>query len=363
MLVLFVPFLIPGQATAEPEKKSQATSSSAAITVVRDYEDPRILKLAEILVNYSVNLKKGEKILISVGNENSVPLVKAVIDQVYRIGGIPFVDMFNSRLERALYLGATAERYQLMLSWDSIKYDLMNAYLNVLSSENTCEFSDVPAEKFSVESKHYGEPLTNKIILPKLKICALRVPSASMAQAANMSSEAFADFYFRVCTVDYGKLAKAMEPLIQLMRTTDKVRIVGPGTDLIFSIKNIPAVACTGHVNIPDGELYTAPVKNSVNGTLGINQPSKRYGVTYQDIRLKFKDGKIVRASANYPEKLNQILDTDEGARYIGEFSFGLNPYIEKPMNNTLFDEKIAMSFHIAMGTSYPDADNGNHSG
>ncbi len=363
ILILFVPCLVPGQAAAEPEKKSQATSNSATIPAVRDYEDPRILKLAKILVNYSVNLKKGEKILLSVGNENSVPLAKAIIDEVYRIGGIPFVDMFNSRLERALYLGASAERYQLMLSWDSLKYGSMNAYIGLICSENTSEFSDVPEEKFSLESKHYGEPLTNKIILPKLKICGLRVPAASMAQAAGMSTEAFTDFYFKVCTVDYSKLAKAMEPLIRLMKATDKVRIVGPGTDLTFSIKGIPAVVCSGHVNIPDGELYTAPVKNSVNGTLTINQPSKRYGVTYQDIRLKFKDGKIVNATANYPEKLNQILDTDEGARYLGEFSFGLNPDIEKPMNNTLFDEKIAMSFHIAIGNSYPDADNGNRSG
>jgi aminopeptidase len=282
---------------------------------------------------------------------------------VYRIGGMPFVDMYNSRLERVLYLGATAERYQLMLSWDSLKYSSMNAIINIIGPENTSEFSDVPEEKFSLESKHYGEPLTNKIILPKLKWCGLYVPSANMAQAAGMSTEAFTDFYFKVCTVDYSKLAKAMEPLIQLMKTTDKVHIVGPGTDLTFSIKDIPVVACTGHYNIPDGELYTAPVKNSVNGTLAINQPSKRHGVTYQDIRLKFKDGKIVKVTANYSEKCNQILDSDAGARYLGEFSFGLNPCIEKPMNNTLFDEKICMSFHIAIGNSYPNADNGNHSG
>jgi aminopeptidase len=363
MLVLFVPCLVPGQATAEPENKSQATSATAAIPAVRDYEDPRILKLAEILVNYSVNLKKGEKILLWVCNENSVPLAKAIIDEVYRIGGIPFVDMFNSRLERALYFGATAERYQLMLSWDTLKFSSMNAKITLLGRENSSELSDVPEEKMNLESKYWGEPLSNKIILPKLKWCGLHIPSASMAQAAGMSTEAFTDFYFKVCTVDYSKLAKAMEPLAKLMKATDKVRIVGSGTDLTFSIKNIPSVACTGHVNIPDGELYTAPVKNSVNGTWYVDLPCTWRGVTYKDIRLEFKAGKIVKAAANLTGQLNQVLDVDDGARYLGEFSFGLNPYIEKPMSNTLFDEKIAMSFHIAIGNSYPDADNGNHSG
>jgi len=335
----------------------------ATIAVVRDYEDPRIRKLAEMLVNYSVSLKKGEKILLSINNENSVPLAKAIIDEVYRMGGIPFLEMGDERLNRALYFGLTAEQCQLMLSWDSLKYGSMNALLFLNSVNNSAEYSDVPTEKINIGSKYYDGPLNNQILSSKIRWCLLGIPSSGMAQKADMSTEAYTDFYYKVCTVDYGKLAKAMEPLIRLMKVTDKVRIVGPGTDLTFSIKNIPSVACTGHINIPDGELYTAPVKNSVNGTLTINQPSKRYGVTYQDIRLKFKDGKIVKATANYSEKLNLILDTDEGARYLGEFSFGLNPYIEKPMNNLLFDEKIAMSFHIAIGNSYPNADNGNHSG
>ncbi len=163
--------------------------------------------------------------------------------------------------------------------------------------------------------------------------------------------------------MDYGKLAKAMDPLVRLMKATDKVRIIGPGTDLTFSIKNIPVLAETGHYNVPDGEVFTAPVRNSVNGTWYVDLPCTWRGVTYKDIRLEFKDGKVVKAAANLTGQLNQVLDIDEGARYLGEFSFGLNPYIEKPMNNLLFDEKIAMSFHIAMGNSYPDADNGNHSG
>lgn len=362
MLVLFVPCLVPGQATAESETQIQATTSTAAMSVIRDYEDPRILKLAEILVGYSVNLKKGEKILLYVYSQNSVPLAKAIIDEVYRIGAIPYVEMVDECLDRALYLGATAERYQLMLSWDILKYGSMNALIKLIGKDNDSELSDVPAEKMNLESKYWGETLKNKIILPKLKWCDFRTPSAGMAQAAGMSTEAFTDFYFRVCTMDYGKLAKAMDPLVRLMKTTDKVRIVGPGTDLTFSIKKIPVLAETGHYNIPDGEVFTAPVRNSVNGTWYVNLPCTWRGITYKDIRLEFKDGKIIKAVADNTEKLNPVLDIDEGARYLGEFSFGLNPFIEKPIYNILFDEKIAMSFHIALGNSYPDADNGNHS-
>jgi len=360
MLVFFVPCLVSGQAAAEPESKSQSTSTTATITAARDYEDPRIRKLAEILVNYSVNLKKGEKILLSIINENSVPLAKAIIDEVYRSGGIPFLEMGDERLYRALNLDSTAERYQLMLSWDTLKLQSMNALIFISGNENSSELADVPAEKMNLLGKYWGEPLN--LIVDKLKWSALRVPSSSMAQAAGMSTEAFTDFYFRVCTMDYSRLEKAMEPLARLMKTTDKVRIVGPGTNLTFSIKGIPVVACSGHVNLPDGELYTAPVKNSVNGTLTINQPSLWFGITYQNIRLEFKDGKIIKAVANNAEKLNQVLDIDEGARYLGEFSFGLNPHIKKMMNDLLFDEKICGSFHLAIGTSYPNADNGNHS-
>jgi aminopeptidase len=339
---------------------NQAKSAPDAITIVRDYEDPRIQKLAEILVNYSVNLKRGEKILLFVTSKNSVPLVRAIINEVYRIGGIPFVDLMDERLDRALYLGSTAERYQLMLSWDTLKLKSMNALIFLSGNENSSELADVPAEKMNLLGKYWGEPLN--LIVDKLKWSALRIPSSSMAQAAGMSTEAFTDFYFRVCTMDYSRLEKAMEPLARLMKTTDKVRIVGPGTNLTFSIKGIPVVACSGHVNLPDGELYTAPVKNSVNGTLTINQPSLWFGITYQNIRLEFKDGKIIKAVADNTEKLNQVLDIDEGARYLGEFSFGLNPYIKKMMNDLLFDEKICGSFHLAIGTSYPNADNGNHS-
>ena len=191
----------------------------------------------------------------------------------------------------------------------------------------------------------------------------MRWPNAAMAQLAETSQEAFEDFYFNVCNLDYARFSKAMEQLQERMRKTDKVRIVSPGTDLTFSIKNIPAVKCDGIVNIPDGEIYTAPVKESMNGTIQFNFPNIQKGTLFRNIRLQFRNGKIVEASCDgETEKLNAIFDVDAGARYVGEFAIGLNPYVHHPIKDILFDEKIYGSVHMAIGNCYDNAANGNRS-
>lgn len=188
----------------------------------------------------------------------------------------------------------------------------------------------------------------------------LRYPTPSMAQLANKSTEAFEQYYFDVCTMDYAKMAKAMQPLKELMERTDRVKIIGPGTELTFSIRGIPAIPCPGEYNIPDGEVFTAPVRDSVNGVITFNTPSPYQGFTFEQVRLEFVDGKIVHATANDTERLNKILDTDEGARYIGEFALGVHPVIREPMQDILFDEKIDGSFHFTPGRCYDEASNGN---
>jgi aminopeptidase len=195
------------------------------------------------------------------------------------------------------------------------------------------------------------------------KWCVMRYPNGSMAQSAQMSTEGFEDFFFQVCLIDYQKMEKAMRSLVKRMEQTDEVRIVGPGTDLTFSIKGIPVIPCAGTHNIPDGEVFTAPVRDSVNGTLSYNTPTVYQGYTFENVVLNFREGKIVEATAgSQTERLNKILDTDEGARYIGEFAIGVNPYIHHPMKDILFDEKINGSFHFTPGQAYEDADNGNRS-
>jgi aminopeptidase len=240
--------------------------------------------------------------------------------------------------------------------------DEMDCYIGIRGTDNATELSDVPSEKMGIYEKYYVTPVHHEIRIKKTKWVVLRYPNYSMAQLANTSLENFEDFYFNVCNLDYSKMKNAMESLVKYMERTDKVRIMGPGTDLTFSIKGIPVIPCAGECNIPDGEVYTAPVRDSINGTLSYNTPAVFQGFTYENIKLTFKDGKIIEATANDTERINKVFDTDEGARYVGEFAIGVNPYVLKPMKDTLFDEKIMGSFHFTPGNSYDEAPNGNKS-
>lgn len=323
--------------------------------------DSRIQTLAHNLVHYSAALAPGENILIETV-DGALPLAKAIVDEAYRAGAVPFLSLKNSQLLRALLRNATAEQLSMAGEWEAARMKAMDAYIAIRASDNVSEMADVPADKLQLYQQHWVKPVHLDIRVPDTKWCVLRYPSPSMAQLANTSTEAFEDFYFRVCTLDYAKMAAAMEPLIALLERTDRVRITGPGTDLSFSVRGIPAVKCAGRRNIPDGEVYTAPVKDSANGVISYNAPAVYQGFTYENIRLEFRDGKIVGATANDSEKINKVFDTDGGARYVGEFALGVNPYIERPMKDTLFDEKISGSFHFTPGNAYEKAFNGNKS-
>lgn len=323
--------------------------------------DSRIKTLAHNLIHYSTQLQAGEKILIEVFDE-ALPLAQALIEEAYAVGAIPFLELKNNRLHRSLLQQASPDQLSRIGEWEAARMREMDAYIGLRASQNISELSDVPASQLKLYQQHWSKPVHTDIRVPHTKWCVLRYPNGAMAQLAGMSTEAFEDFYFNVCNLDYKKMAAAMDPLITLMNATDQVRIVGPGTDLTFSIKDIPAVKCSGLRNIPDGEVYTAPVKNSINGTITYNTPSVYQGTTYENIRLTFTDGKISAATANYTEKINQIFDTDEGARYVGEFALGVNPHIATPMRDILFDEKIKGSFHFTPGSAYDTADNGNRS-
>lgn len=324
-------------------------------------KDPRIETLARNLINYSVRLQKGEKVLIeNFGLQRE--LVTALVNEAYKAGGYPFVLLKDHQVDRALLLGAQEEQFDMIADFEANVMSKMDAYIGLRSGNNISELADVPDDKMKIEGSTVGKKVHREIRVPKTKWVVLRYPTSSMAQLAKMSTEAFEDFYFNVCNLDYGKMSKAMDALVELMDKTDKVRLTGEGTDLTFSIKDIKAIKCAGEMNIPDGEVYTAPVRDSVNGTLSYNTPSPYQGFTFDNVKLTFKDGKIIEATANNTERINKILDTDEGARYIGEFAIGVNPYIQHPMQDILFDEKIDGSFHFTPGQCYDDAYNGNKS-
>jgi len=326
-------------------------------------KDPRLDKLADLLLDHSCKLKKGEKVLIEAFDLPDSRLVSALVEKAAARGATPLVTWKCNAILRSLYQTGTAESLALAGAVEKFRMEKMDAYVGIRGAANANQFADVPAEKLDLYMQHWGKPVHFEIRVPKTKWVILRYPTDSMAQAAGMSSEAFEDFYFDVCTADYAALARDLESLKKRMEAADKVRITAPGTDISFSIKGIPAIVCAGEHNIPDGEVFTAPVRDSVNGVIKFNAPSLYQGTTFEGIELEFKNGRIVRATcANAPEKLNQILDSDEGARHVGEFAIGRNERIKHPMKDILFDEKIGGSIHLTPGNAYEEADNGNRS-
>src|SRR3989338_6247601 len=326
-------------------------------------KDLRVEKLANTLLTYSVRIQPGEKLMIETHGTSTVDMVQALIARATDLGAIPFWMNMDTRYVRRFLKGAKETQVQ---SWGTLHKSLMeqmNAFIGIRDPENAMELSDLSKEATTWYGTHYRQPVHMQIRVPKTKWCVLRWPNGAMAQLAETSQEAFEDYYFNVCNLDYAKFSKAMVPLRERMQKTDKVRIVAPDTDLSFSIQGIPAIQCDGKLNIPDGEIFTAPVKDSINGTIRFNAPTIQDGTLYKNIRLQFKNGKICEATCEGDnKKLNAVFDMDPGARYVGEFAIGLNPHINHPMKDILFDEKIYGSIHMAMGNAYDEAPNGNKS-
>ena len=324
--------------------------------------EERIKVLAHNLVNYSMEVKKGDKVYIHYIGAATKELARQLVKEVYAAEGVPFVHYTDVTLQREVLLSCTEEQLSMMAKFDGAEMDRMDCYVAIRGADNVAELADVPGDKMRLYETYYQTPVHHDIRVKKTRWVVLRYPNAAMAQLANMSVEAFEDFYFRVCNLDYSKMGEAMKNLKEYMERTDRVKIVGPGTNLEFSIKNIPAIPCAGDRNIPDGEVFTAPVRDSINGTLTYNTPAVFQGFTFENISFRFENGRIVEATSNDTARINQVLNTDEGARHVGEFAIGVNPYIVKPMKDTLFDEKIMGSFHFTPGNCYTEAPNGNSS-
>ena len=323
--------------------------------------DPRNAQLAHVIVHHSTQLKPGEAAMVE-AFDLADGLVLDLIDEIQRVKAIPVVVLRDNAVNRSLYRGASEAQFKLQSELELFQMKQVQAYIGLRGAANISEQADVPGDRIALYTRLVAQPVHLDYRVNHTRWVVLRYPTPSMAQLAGMSTEQFEDFYYRVCTLDYRRMAEAMKPLERRMRATDRVRLKGPGTDLRFSIKGIGVVPCEGRRNLPDGECFTAPVRDSVNGTLRYNTPSLYLGTTYDSLSFTFESGRIVRATGNPQAKLDALLDTDEGARHIGEFSLGFNPYILQPMKDTLFDEKIAGSLHFTPGQAYTIADNGNRS-
>lgn len=315
--------------------------------------------LTQILTGHSTKIRSGERVMIDaydIPEEFVIMLIRAVRSR----GGIPFVQLNTGRISRELAREVTSEQARTLLEIDLARLKKMQVYIGIRGSHNITEMSDVPEKSMKLLTSTLRPAIDYRV--NKTRWVVLRWPTSAMAQQAQMSTEAFEEFFFRVTTFDYARMQAGMKVLKKLMEKTDRVHIKGPGTDLRFSIKKIGAVACGGEFNIPDGEVFSCPVKDSVEGYVTFNAPTLYRGIAFDQIHLKFDAGKIIHATGNNTEALNKILNTDPGARYIGEFSLGFHPLILHPMRDILFDEKIAGSFHFTPGQAYEVAGNGNKS-
>jgi len=323
--------------------------------------DPRRAQLARTIVRHSTRLEKDEVVLIE-SIDLSDGLVCDLIEEIHAVEAIPILHLRRNALTRQLLIRGYERQMALQAEIEMFQMKKAQAYVGIRAAENISELADVPPEHAALHARLIQKPVHSDYRVNHTKWVILRYPTSSMAQLAGMSTAEFERFYYDVCTLDYGRMSEAIAPLAERMRKTDEVRLRGPGTDLRFSIRGIGAVPCEGRRNLPDGECFTAPIKDSVEGHIAYNAPSVYQGTTYNDVRLTFEGGTIVKATGRPQDRLEKLLASDEGARSIGEFSFGFNPHILRPMLDTLFDEKIAGSLHFTPGQAYALADNGNRS-
>lgn len=323
--------------------------------------DKRLKQLADQLITYSVSLKAGEHVLITSAPAGA-PLVKELVRSAYAVGAYPHVQLSDPEISKEIMLGLQPEQAAAMIRYDHGRVEEMDATISVGATLNPYEDAAVPREKREVMrlAGVEQEKIKKKKEISRWSVCIY--PTAYYANCAGMSLDDFEDYYFSVCCMDYRRFGEAMEKLRALLEKADQVRIEAPGTELAFSIKGINKRVSAGDRNVPDGEVYTAPVRESINGKVAFNVPSLFQGKRFENISLVFRDGKAVEAHGTPEKALNDILDTDPGARYTGEFAFGVNPRLDVPIGLTLFDEKINGSFHIAMGNGLDVVDNGNRS-
>lgn len=318
-------------------------------------------ELSKKIVNYALKVKENDRVLITYESEKCNNLIKNLIKDITEKKGIVFTKRIDNEISALLLETTTDERIKEIAKRNEFEVDNFDCFISIRYSTNEYEDKNVASEirkKIGDATKESHDIRTNQ-----RRWVLLNYPSVLDAYKAKMTYDEFYDYAFKSMIFDYEKMEKAVEPLKKLMEKTDKVRLTGKDTDITFSIKNMNVVPCLGTMNIPDGEIFTAPVKDSINGKITYNTPSPYRGNVFHNVSLEFKNGKIVKATCNEDDKkLNEIFDTDDGARYVGEFSIGLNPYIREPMEDILFDEKIIGSIHFTPGAAYKEAYNGNDS-
>lgn len=322
--------------------------------------DPRLKKVADTVIDYSLDIKINEKVLIE-STKSCGDLIKYMVSKIAKKGGIPFVILNETDIKRELIKNGSKEQFEIMKMYTETLLKNVDIYINMIDSDNCYDMSDVPEEKRGLYQKYYFKPIYFDIIVPKLRWITVDYPSVSSAQQFGMSTEAYEEYFFDAMTVDYKELFENMLPLKEVLDNGRHVQILSNDTNLEFDIMNYKSAICSGKINLPDGEVFIAPDLNSANGYINFNVPTRYQGSSFEELYLKFENGKVIDYNSKTNLlKLKKILENDAGNKYIGEFAIGTNPCINTPKSNILFDEKILGSFHIALGNSHDLSDNGN---
>ncbi len=319
-------------------------------------------QLAVKILDFSVELEEDQHIMLQLAGLNGVGLLRALVEGCRKRGAHPFVHMQDTEIQRLLMEHGDRSFWKKQAEVEGLPLiKQMDAFVGVRASLNIYENADVDKEANQHYLEQFAKPVHLEERVNNTNWTVLRYPSEAFAMNAKMPTERFRQFYYDACLLDYSKLREAMKPLHERLKNTDEVHLKGESTDIRFSVKDQSWVPCFGKRNIPDGELFSSPLLDSVNGHITY-APSVYQGKPFEYVQLEVEDGVVTDFDSSNNDALKEILDTDEGARRFGEFSFGLNPIIDSPMYDILFDEKIYGSNHLTLGQDYDIAPNGNES-
>ena len=327
-----------------------------------DYStDKRWQQLGDLLVNYSTEVKPGERVMIAMGELESYPLVKAVYEAGIRAGAFPQVQFLSETLRRSLLKYGNDKQLRWVPEMEAHGMEWADVYIGLRGAHNLHEMWDIPAERLAPAQAVVGK--VSRLRWQHTRWCVMRVPNADLAAQAETDLETITDMFFNACLIDWKAEAARWRNWADKLNQGSQVRLVGRDTDLSFSVANRRWTVGDGRINMPDGELTTAPVTETLDGQIYFEFPGVLGGRLVRDIRLRWQQGRLVGASASTNEDfLHSILNTDPGASLLGEFALGTNPWVTHFCKDILLDEKIGGTIHVALGRAYPECGGTNQS-
>ena len=334
--------------------------------------DPRLVRLAETLVNYSVKVKPGDWVMIR-GDIVSEPLVVEVVHSVLKAGGLPNVILTSDDITEAILRGSSDKQLKWVSPVSKMLFNEADVLISLRGVSNTRSLSNIDPSKQQMKGiahRELTDTYLRRAAVGDLRWTTTQYPCAAYAQEADMSLSEYQDFVYSATYADqddpiaeWQRIHNEQQRIVDWLVGKKSVSVKSPNADLTLSIEGRTFINSDGTTNMPSGEIFTGPVENSAQGWVNFTYPAIRGGREVEGVQLKFKDGKVISATAKKNEEyLLAMLESDEGARYLGEFAIGTNYGIKKFTKSILFDEKIGGSFHMAVGSGYPKTGSTNKS-